>query len=201
MENTLIEKIISVQETLKAPKGRVNKFGNYNYRSCEDILEAVKPLLAKQGLLLTLTDEPILIGDWHYIKATARVTDGKEEISTSALAREAEDKKGMDPSQITGTSSSYARKYCLNALFLIDDTKDADTDEYANESKKKAERAPKDPTPEEKGRLIQRAKALGMDINDILKQADWKEGTKLSMDSYIKAGIILDEIEASRRES
>lgn len=134
MVGDLTKKLIEVQSKLKAPKGQYNKFGNFNYRSAEDILEAVKPLNAEQGLLLTLTDEPILIGDWHYIKATATVSDGEQDLVVNAYARESENKKGMDHSQITGTASSYARKYALNGLYLIDDTKDADTDEYGNQN-------------------------------------------------------------------
>lgn len=130
----ITEKIIHVQKELKAPKGQYNSFGNYKYRSAEDILEAVKPLNAEQGLLLTLTDEPILVGEWHYIKATAKIADGKEYITVTAYARESENKKGMDHSQVTGTASSYARKYALNGLYLIDDTKDADTDEYQKQN-------------------------------------------------------------------
>ncbi|EPI39931.1 ERF family protein [Enterococcus faecalis] len=127
---TFVEKLITVQTNLKAPKGQFNSFGKYKYRSAEDILNAVKPLNAEQGLLLTLSDEPLLIGDWHYIKATATITDGETEKSYTAYARESFTKKGMDDSQITGTASSYARKYALNGLYLIDDTKDADTDEF-----------------------------------------------------------------------
>lgn len=122
-----IEKIVAIQSELKAPKGQYNSFGKYNYRSCEDILEGVKPLLAKHGLVLTIQDEIELIGDRYYVKATASITNGKESISTSAYARESLDKKGMDSSQVTGATSSYARKYALNGLLAIDDTKDADT--------------------------------------------------------------------------
>ena len=122
-----IEKIVAIQSELKAPKGQYNSFGKYNYRSCEDILEGVKPLLAKHGLILTIRDGIELIGDRFYVKATATITDGKEQLSTEAYARESADKKGMDASQVTGATSSYARKYALNGLLAIDDTKDADT--------------------------------------------------------------------------
>ena len=122
-----IEKIVAIQSELKAPKGQYNSFGKYNYRSCEDILEGVKPLLTKHGLVLTIQDSIDLIGDRFYVKATATITDGKEQLSTSAYARESIDKKGMDASQVTGATSSYARKYALNGLLAIDDTKDADT--------------------------------------------------------------------------
>lgn len=128
------EKLIKVQQELKAPKSNFNKFGNFYYRSAEDILEAVKPLNAKYGLVLTLKDEPVLVGERYYIKATARIADENEWHEVTAYARESQAKKGMDDSQITGTASSYARKYALNGLFLIDDTKDADTDEYQNQT-------------------------------------------------------------------
>lgn len=125
-------KLLAIQSTLKAPKGQRNNFGNYNYRSAEDILEAVKPLCAEQGCVLTVNDEILLIGDRFYIKATATLRDceSDEAISNSAFAREEKEKKGMDASQVTGACSSYARKYALNGLFCIDDTKDADTDHY-----------------------------------------------------------------------
>ena len=123
---TLQQKLIEIQAELKAPKSQFNKFGGYNYRNCEDILEAVKPLCAKHEIVPLLSDEIVMIGDRFYIKATAKVTDGKEEIATTAFARESKEKKGMDESQITGSASSYARKYALNGLFCIDDTKDAD---------------------------------------------------------------------------
>lgn len=132
---TFQQKVVAVQSELKAPKGQYNSFGKYNYRSCEDILEGVKPLLNKYGLYLTINDAVELIGDRYYIKATATLFDGDNCISTSAYARESLDKKGMDASQVTGATSSYARKYALNGLLCIDDTKDADTMDH---SKKQA---------------------------------------------------------------
>lgn len=125
-EKSLVKSLLAIQSALKAPKGQFNKFGGYSYRSCEDILEAVKPLLAQYGVLLTLTDEIVEIGGRFYVKATAQVTDGDSGAVVTAYAREEENKKGMDGSQITGSASSYARKYALNGLFCIDDTKDAD---------------------------------------------------------------------------
>lgn len=144
---TIYEKLLRVQVELKAPKGQYNSFGKYKYRSCEDILTAVKPLLDKVGATITLSDDIFLVGDRFYVKATATFHDVEKgsTITNSALAREDENKKGMDGSQITGTASSYARKYALNGLLLIDDTKDADTDENHNERKAKAEKAEKDP--------------------------------------------------------
>ena len=132
----LREKLLNIQTQLKAPKGQFNKFGGYKYRSCEDILEAVKPLLLENKCVLTITDTVDNIGDRFYIKAAAVLTDTEsdESIINTAYARESDEKKGMDGSQITGTASSYARKYALNGLFLIDDTKDADTDEHAKQT-------------------------------------------------------------------
>lgn len=144
MENkkSLVEKISKVQNELKAPKSQYNSFGKYNYRSCEDIVEAVKPLLAKQGLALFIKDEMVFVGERYYIQATATITDGETEISTTALAREPLEKKGMDESQITGTASSYARKYALNGLFAIDDTKDADSLNTSKDYTDKTHNAP-----------------------------------------------------------
>lgn len=122
--------IRNIQEELKAPKSQYNRFGGYAYRSVEDILTAVKPLLVKEKADLTLTDELVLIGDRYYVKATATYEDKDGKQVVTGYARETENKKGMDASQITGTASSYARKYALNGLFLIDDTKDADSEEY-----------------------------------------------------------------------
>jgi len=129
--NKMMKELIKIQCELKAPKDKRNSFGNYNYRSCESILESVKPLLLANNCYLTLTDDVTEVGGRIYVRATATITnkDGLQ-VSTSAFARESEAKKGMDDSQITGTASSYARKYSLNGLFAIDDSKDADTDEY-----------------------------------------------------------------------
>ena len=123
----LTQRVGDIQHKLKAPKGQYNSFGKYNYRSCEDILEGVKPLLKEHNLALLIDDEIVQIGERYYVKATAKITDGREIVSATAYAREPDTKKGMDESQITGATSSYARKYALNALLCIDDTKDADT--------------------------------------------------------------------------
>lgn len=132
-ELSLQESLVAIQSKLKAPKGQFNSFGKYHYRSAEDILEAVKPLLAEHNVVLNMSDRVELIGARYYIVSTARVIKGEEEIISEGRAREDESKKGMDGAQVTGTSSSYARKYALNGLFCIDDTKDADTDEYAKQ--------------------------------------------------------------------
>ena len=133
----IIEKLSNIQQELKAPKGQYNSYGGYNYRSCEDILEAVKPLLKANKCILTISDELINLGDRYYIRAEAKLTDAEKPTafySNTAYAREEETKKGMDGAQITGTASSYARKYALNGLFCIDDQKDADTDEHAKQT-------------------------------------------------------------------
>lgn len=122
-----MKELISIQMELKAPKNQYNKFGNFNYRSKEDILEALKPLLKKHNALLNICDEVVSHGNRVYIQATATISVGDKSVSAKGFAREAESKKGMDDSQITGTASSYAGKYALGNLFLIDDTKDADT--------------------------------------------------------------------------
>ena len=145
---TIYEKLSAVQQELKAPKNRRNTFGKYNYRSCEDILEAVKPILAKHKATILITDDISEVGGKVYIQATVRFVDLEERgdmITVNAFARESVDKKGMDDAQITGTSSSYARKYALNGLFLIDDVKDPDSDEYKEETDQKNKASAKKP--------------------------------------------------------
>lgn len=125
---TIHEKLSQIQSKLNAPKGQYNNFGKYNYRNCEDILQALKPILSEHKCHVSLSDEVVMVGNRFYIKATATITDSENNsFSTTAFAREAESKKGMDESQVTGSTSSYARKYALNGLFAIDDNKDADT--------------------------------------------------------------------------
>lgn len=125
-DKTFAERVIAVQSQLKAPKNQRNDFGGFNYRSCEDILEAVKPLLKAEGLFLTITDDIVVLGDRYYVKATATLTDGERSLSNQAFAREPEERAKMTDSQVTGAASSYARKYALNGLLAIDDTKEAD---------------------------------------------------------------------------
>ena len=139
-----LKRVGMAQAELKAPKNQYNSFGKYNYRSCEDILEAAKPINKKHGLVLLLTDKPVCIGQRYYIEATARLYDIESEqfIEATASAREADTKKGMDDSQVTGTASSYARKYALNGLYNIDDTKDADTDAYKKQTTTNSTAAP-----------------------------------------------------------
>ena len=151
------EKLAKIQIALKAPKGQFNSFGKYNYRSCEDILEALKPLLKEQGLVLILSDEIVCIGARYYIKATAllkSINDDNEQIFNTAYAREDENKKGADGAQITGACSSYARKYALNGLFLIDDTKDADTDEYQKQQSKGSEKPAQKPAEKAENKYV-----------------------------------------------
>lgn len=124
----------SIQQKLVAPKGQYNSFGKYSYRSAEDILEALKPILNEHDATLILQDEIVQIGDRYYVEATATLYAVGETIGTRAYAREDDSKKGMDGSQVTGAASSYARKYALNGLFMIDDNKDADTDAYHNQN-------------------------------------------------------------------
>jgi len=141
-------KLTEIQQQLKAPKSQTNDFGKYKYRSCEDILEAVKPLL--NGCTLTLSDKMVQLGDRYYVEATAIFMDGPERTVVTAYAREQEIKKGMDAAQITGACSSYARKYALNGLFLIDDTKDADT---MDNTKPTTNDKPKSPDPRKKPQM------------------------------------------------
>ena len=185
------EKLIHIQSRLKAPKGNYNSFGKYKYRSCEDILEAVKPLLAEENLTLTLSDEIEQIGDRYYVRATASLYENENLIEiVSAYAREEDTKKGMDASQITGTASSYARKYALNGLFLIDDTKDADTNEYASQMAYK-EYA----TTTEKKTLMRLCEDLNVDISDILCQVGVIDGKKMTSKQHAQALEILKKIE------
>ena len=152
----LNDKLLAIQSELKAPKNLYNKFGGYNYRNAEGILEAVKPLLKKYGATLVISDEIVEVGGRIYVKSSAILRDvdssfknaiDADALGVTAYAREPESKKGMDESQITGSTSSYARKYALNGLFLLDDTKDADTDEYHEQTNKPA---PKKKAPEPK---------------------------------------------------
>lgn len=137
-----MKELIQIQAKLKAPKNQFNNFGKYNYRSCEDILEGVKPLLHEHGAVLTVSDRIVNVGNRIYVEATARISVEEKYVEVTAYAREAENKKGMDDAQITGSASSYARKYALNGLFLIDDTKDDDSGNTPDENKTKPEVLP-----------------------------------------------------------
>ena len=213
------EKLLNIQQELKCKKGQYNSFGKYRYRSCEDILESVKPLLKKYKCILTINDELLVLGDNNaihyeetyydkelkrenikhvvvggqrfYIKATATLTDIEtgETISNVAYAREEEIKKGMDGSQITGTSSSYARKYALNGLFAIDDTKDADVSDKQT-TKKTTE-------PNYRNELIKYCKEHKIDMQEIAKEYQLV-GKKLSNDDYYD---VLCEIKGEKNAS
>lgn len=179
---TLIQKLNVIQTKLKAPKNQWNDFGKYNYRNCEDILESVKPLLNETRTSLTLSDEMISVGNRNYVKATATLYDNESDtvIEVTANAREEETKKGMDGSQITGSASSYARKYALNGLFAIDDTKDADSqnnEQRAQEPPKKpVQKAKQDvPFPEvpQETKSDKLLKALNGDKDRYMKAQQW----------------------------
>ena len=165
----IYEKLAKVQAELKAPKGQFNSFGKYHYRSQEDILEAVKPILSRQGMTINLTDDIVLVGERYYVKSTATVSDGTDTISVTAFAREPSEKKGMDESQITGTASSYARKYALNGLFAIDDTKDSDSEEQPKPTieMREATPLPKQLTNKLDDSLIKEASSLKIDLNKV----------------------------------
>lgn len=191
----LYEKLQKIQYEMKAPKNLYNKFGNYKYRNAEGILEAFKPFGEKYKVALVLDDEIVNIGDRYYIKATATIYDieKEESVRNSAYARESFDKKGMDDSQITGTASSYARKYALNGLFLLDDTKDADTDEFHEEIDKKP--TPKKATAEQ----VKEIKELTPDevtLNAMLKYFGVKTLADLTEEQANKAIARRKESEA-----
>lgn len=166
----LIEKLQHIQTNLKAPKGQFNSFGKYHYRSCENILEGLKPLLAETKVALKISDNIEQIGDRYYIKATVKLMDCESEqvISNTALAREELSKKGMDGSQITGTASSYARKYALNGMFAIDDTKDADTQDNRSNNPTSTELKALEKLIVRKGHEV--AKAITKPLNSLTRE-------------------------------
>lgn len=190
------EKMMNIQTTLKAPKNLYNSFGNYKYRNAEGILEAVKPLLAENKMSMYITDDVQAVGERVYVKATVKVLDTEtgEWVETSALAREALNKKGMDDSQITGTASSYARKYALNGIFLLDDTKDADTDENQKERKARADKQADDNNTEairamkiskiKQDTLLSLCDEMAFDINKILASYHHKSISEITEGEY-----------------
>lgn len=179
-DNTsLTVKLMMIQSELKAPKNQRNNFGKYNYRNCEDILNALKPHLMKYKCVVLLTDDLVLIGDRFYIKATAKLVDAESDntISVNALAREEETKKGMDSSQITGSASSYARKYALNGLFAIDDTKDSDyTNQFGKEPQPPQPQYQAPPKQEPPQLPIQQVK---FEINQVAKKKGVKSASAI----------------------
>lgn len=183
-----IKKLITFQQKLKAPKSQYNDYGKYSYRSCEDILEALKPILAEEKCALILKDNVVIFGDRYYVKADVILYDENGEIvaENSAYAREETEKKGMDGSQITGASSSYARKYALNGLFGIDDNKDSDaTNETPKETKKETKAKPKEEKPkmiasEDCLTIVDLASKTGTDMSTMLAYYKVKSVKELS---------------------
>lgn len=171
--SNIYSKLMTIQSNLKAPKGQYNNFGKYKYRSCEDILESVKPLLSQHDCALVITDDIVMLGERIYVKATAKLISGSEHIESSAFAREEDTKKGMDSSQVTGAASSYARKYALNGLFCIDDTKDSNTTNTGQESS-------------ERDKAIKEAKSA-----KTMKELEsvWNKYTSLKTDAAFKSLI------------
>lgn len=171
-----MNKLAEIQQGLKAPKSQTNTFGKYKYRSCEDILEAVKPLLGDSVLLVT--DDIVQIGERNYVKATVRFITGDKEYSVSAFARETFDKKGMDAAQITGAASSYARKYALNGLFCIDDTKDPDSNNKGNNNAASPTEKPKTKEDRRKEKISQQFFNYTTEHKDDLPEGrEWDEAT------------------------
>ena len=164
------EKIVNIQKSMKVPKNLYNNFGKYHYRNAETILETAKPICSEFGVLLTVSDEIVSVGDKNYIKATAKLydVDSDASVETHGFAREADAKKGMDDSQITGACSSYARKYALNGLFCLDDTKDADTNEFTSMSQAK-QQADND----QFGQILMRVSKMQSEMSDL--GIDWRE--------------------------
>lgn len=186
-----MKRLVNVQNKLKAPKGNYNSFGKYKYRSAEDILTAVKPLLEEEGLCMIITDDIFeTASGWVYVMATVKIYDAESRellVQNSAYARESESKKGMDSSQITGTASSYARKYALNGMFLIDDTKDADTDEYHEQTK------PSVPTMATINAQIKTLKLTEDNINEIKSKYQVKDLKDMTDDQKIELGQYLGQ--------
>jgi len=186
-----MEKLIKIQGELKSPKNQRNQFGKYNYRSCEDILEAVKPLLIRENLLMNISDEMVEVGGRVYCKATVTVIDDDKSVESCGWAREAETQKGMADAQITGSSSSYARKYGLNAMYLIDDTKD---DDFSNKHGKDEKSSYKktdpivpsdDPFEMETDRYLNHP-LLPEVTKDYIRKNPWTPKLKKSLDEKIK---------------
>lgn len=204
---TVYKKLIEVQKELKAPKNQRNSFGNYNYRSCEDILEALKPVLSENGATVFISDKPVVKENlWSYIEATATFVDTEsgDSVSVTAYAREAEMKKGMDVSQITGSASSYARKYALNGLFLIDDTRDADTDEQHKQTAgTKQKTFSKDDITALRLDLVKVATATKKDVNDleswVAQQIGLNSFESINQSSFAKANALVKQLMAKAK--
>lgn len=192
-----MKELMLIQNELKAPKGQTNTFGKYKYRSLEDILEALKPLLHKNECHLVINDDIVLVGDRYYVKATATLYSSEgQSISSSALAREEENKKGMDGAQLTGATSSYARKYALNGLFAIDDTKDADaTNDHGNSIQQQKAPAPSKSTDDDKKRLWNdfKVRCNGIDPMDILTRDGIDMGDKNKVYATVRQYMALND--------
>lgn len=199
---TILEKLLNIQAELKAPKSQYNAFGKYKYRNCEDIQEAVKPLCVKNKAVLFLSDDIVCIGERYYVKAVATLADieSEEKISVSSLAREEEDKKGMDGSQITGASSSYARKYALGGLFALDDTKDSDATDFPQKADEPI-KTDKKPLTLEEAKALRSKSGLTLDgfpseqLEAFLScgNAEYREAAKLIIEDRKKNRPVLEE--------
>lgn len=191
-----MQKLINIQSELKAPKSNYNKFGDFYYRSCEDILEAAKPLCAKYGCVLLLSDEIEHIGDRYYIKAKAELVDceNNSKICVTALARETESKTKQDAAQLTGSASSYARKYALNGLFCIDDAKDPDTDEN---TKQRQEADKKGPSNQAKNG---QEKISSFQVDEVVEMCDKHHKDAADMCKYFKISAVEEMTVAQYRE-
>lgn len=201
MSNGVYKKLLEVQTELKAPKSKKNNFGNYMYRSCEDILEALKPVLSEHGATVFISDKPVVKENlWSYIEATATFVDieSGDSVSVAAYAREAEQKKGMDPSQSTGTASSYARKYALNGLFLIDDSVDVDSDEYQKITGTKQKAFSKDDVTALRLDLVKVATATKKDVHDleswVAQQIGLNNFESINQSSFAKANALVKQL-------
>ena len=195
IEKNVYMKLVEVQSKLKAPKSQFNKFGNYAYRNCEDILEALKPLLNEVKAIINISDDVVLVGERYYIKATVKFicAETGEIIEASAIAREEENKKGMDSSQLTGSTSSYARKYALNGLFAIDDTKDSDATNTHNKDTSKASNNNEVISEAQVKRLFVLAKGKDTDkVKSVVDKYGFKSSKDITKDKY---NSICDEIE------
>ena len=195
IEKNVYMKLVEVQSKLKAPKSQFNKFGNYAYRNCEDILEALKPLLNEVKAIINISDDVVLVGERYYIKATVKFicAETGEIIEASAIAREEENKKGMDSSQLTGSTSSYARKYALNGLFAIDDTKDSDATNTHNKDTSKASNNNEVISEAQVKRLFVLAKGKDTDkVKSVVDKYGFKSSKDITKDKY---NSICEEIE------
>lgn len=193
------EKLMNIQNELKAPKSQYNEFGKYFYRSCEDILEGLKPVLIKYKATVTITDEIVLIGNRYYVKATAALIDVEkgDKVEVSAYAREDEQKKGMDVSQLTGSTSSYARKYALNGLFAIDDTKDSDaTNKHGQEKKQNTQKQ----ADEHKKDIVDNSLATDKQIKAIYALLKNKNYSEESLKNYINTTYNKDSVAALTKQ-